>query len=69
MSKLDWSGICATSTGRYQCCEENCILYPICLIKDASRLSSDKIKPRPRIKHSKSYIKAKEALKRLRQRN
>lgn len=40
MGKLNWSGFCAISKGRHQCCEENCIIYPICLIKDVSRLTS-----------------------------
>ncbi len=44
MGKLDWSGICATSKGRHQCCEENCILFEICLIKDASRLTRNQTK-------------------------
>ena len=40
MGKLDWSGICATSKGRHQCSEDNCILFDLCLIKDASHLTS-----------------------------
>lgn len=41
MSKLDWSNYCATCVNRNQCSEKNCIIYPICLIKDASQLTSE----------------------------
>ncbi|MFW6130126.1 MAG: hypothetical protein ACOC56_03005 [Atribacterota bacterium] len=32
--KKDWSNYCATNRNRNQCSEENCTIYPICLIKD-----------------------------------
>jgi hypothetical protein len=34
MVKKDWSGYCATTYNRTQCCADNCILFPICKIKE-----------------------------------
>jgi hypothetical protein len=35
--KFDWSGYCATSNGRYQCCKEKCTIFPICKIKKVKK--------------------------------
>jgi len=34
MTKFNWSDYCATEYNRNQCSEDNCILYPKCLIKE-----------------------------------
>ena len=43
MTKKDWSGVCATSDNRSQC-GENCIIFPICLIKIPQTKLSEKLK-------------------------
>lgn len=39
--KLNWACYCATTINRNQCSEVNCIIYPICLIKNISKEKKD----------------------------
>lgn len=34
--KFNWACYCVTNKNRNQCSEDNCTMYPICLIKDTS---------------------------------
>ena len=38
--KKDWSGVCATTYNRNQC-GENCVIFPICLIKKIGGTKDD----------------------------